>query len=86
MLNSKNRLFQATRITWLSLIGSEEPSLTISHSLEPLCSNSGPNPNCRRYKIRHFIVQYKLYKFTVAVTRMNAYYIICDATLERTER
>ena len=48
-------LFQATRITWLSLIGLEEPSLTISHSLELLRSNSGPNPNCRRYKIGHFI-------------------------------
>ena len=55
MFNSTNRPPRATRITLSSLIGLEEPSLKISHSLEPLRSNSGLNSNCGRFEIGHFI-------------------------------
>ena len=55
MFNSKNRPPRATRITLSSLIGLEKPLLKISHSLEPLRSNSGLNSNCGRFEIGHLI-------------------------------
>ena len=44
-----------TRITWVSFVGSEEPSLKIIRSAELLRTNSSPISNCRRSKSAIFL-------------------------------
>ena len=67
-----------TRITWMSLLGSKEPSLKLLRSGKLQGTNSSPISNCRRSKSAIFNsrnINYNNYKFIVAVTRRNTYYI-----------
>ena len=66
-----------TRITWASFLGSEEPSLKLLRLVKLQRTNSSPISNCRRSKLAIFLSRnIKLqYKFIVAVTRRDAYYI-----------
>ena len=49
-----------TRITWASLLGSEEPSLKLLRSRKLQSTNSSPISNCWRSKSAILISQYKL--------------------------
>ena len=76
-LKTRGAAASRTRITWASFLGSEEPLLKLLRSAKLQRTNFSPISNCRRSKSAIFLSSnIKLqYKFFVAVTRRNTYYI-----------
>ena len=64
-----------TRFTWASFLVSKEPSLKLLRSAKLQRTNSSPISNCQRSKSAIFFSGNINYKFIVAVTRRNMYYI-----------
>ena len=69
-----------TRITWASFLGSEEPLLKLLRSAKLQHTNLSLISNCRRSKSAIFLSSYieLQYKFIVAVTCKNMYYIYIE--------
>ena len=61
-LSSKSRgaAVSRTLITWVSFVGSEEPSLKLSRSAKLQRTNTSPISNCQCTKLANFISRNKI--------------------------
>ena len=89
-LSSKTRGAPAprTRITWVSLLGLEEPSLKLSRSSELQRTNSSPISNCRRSKSAIFIspnINYNINSLLLLRVGIRIIYILDERYIPEVE-